>query len=120
MEDKTPMNEVTSQVDVDCVSTNSKSLVKESREVIREGPLTIDVKDVGAYTIMCTPSDLTALAVGFAFSEGIIERREDIHVLMQCPDDPNVIRMQVTQKNDKNKLQRHLLIVSSCGICGRR
>jgi FdhD protein len=118
MAEESQMNEVTSQVDVDCVSADSESLVKESREVIREGPLTIDVKDVGAYTIMCTPADLTALAVGFTFSEGIIERREDIHVLMQCPDDPNVIRMQVAKKEGANKLQRHLLIVSSCGICG--
>ena len=115
---KTEINKVIETVKVVCVSADGGRAVKEAREVIREGPLTIDVKDVGAYTIMCTPSDLTALAVGFAFSEGLIERREDIHVLMKCPKDPNVIRMQIAKKDGANKLQRHLLIVSSCGICG--
>jgi len=88
------------------------------REVAREGALTIEIKDVGVYTIMCTPCDTVALAVGFAFSEGLIERREDIHVLMKCPDDPNVIRMQLAQKKAAIGGERRLLIVSSCGMCG--
>lgn len=118
MTQESQTNEPILRMEVDCIAPDSESCSKESRDIIREHPLTIDIKDVGAYTIMCTPLDLTALAVGFAFSEGIIERREDIHVLMKCPEDPNVIRMQVAQKEGANKLQHHLLIVSSCGICG--
>ncbi len=118
MASESEIKEAVESVEVSCVSADGGRSTQETREVIREGPLTIDVKDVGTYTIMCTPADLTALAVGFAFSEGIIERREDIHVLMKCPDDPNVIRMQVAQKDGANKFQRHFLIVSSCGICG--
>jgi len=105
-------------VEVRAVSTERAGGVKQSREVAREVPLTIEIKDVGVFTIMCTPCDTPALAVGFAFSEGLLERREDILMLMKCPDDPNVIRMQLAQKKEAAGGERRLLIVSSCGMCG--
>ena len=61
-----------------------------------ESPLTIDVKDVGAYTVMASPGDSLALAVGFVFSEGLISSRDDIGFLQRCEDDPSVIRLQLT------------------------
>ncbi|MFC1782586.1 formate dehydrogenase accessory sulfurtransferase FdhD [Planctomycetota bacterium] len=118
MADKQDIKEAIDKVDVQAVSTDLPGPQGQTREVVRETPLTIEIKDVGVYTIMCTPCDAVALAVGFAFSEGLIERREDINVLMKCPDDPNVIRMQLAQKKKAAGGERHLLIVSSCGMCG--
>ena len=112
-----PLADVTSELETTEISKNSDHLVHRKRRIVRETPLTIEIKDVAAFTIMCTPCDTVALAVGFVFSEGLIERREDINVLARCPDNPHVIRMQLAQKKDRPP-GRHLLIVSSCGICG--
>ncbi len=118
MNNRQNFEDVIDKLEVQAVSTDLPGPQGQTREVVRETPLTIEIKDVGVYTIMCTPCDAVALAVGFAFSEGLIKRREDINVLMKCPDDPNVIRMQLAQKKKAAGGERHLLIVSSCGMCG--
>ncbi|MCP4709882.1 MAG: formate dehydrogenase accessory sulfurtransferase FdhD [Planctomycetes bacterium] len=118
MDQESEVKSAIREVEVLAVSTERARDAEQSREVAREGPLTIEVKDVGVFTIMCTPCDTIALAVGFAFSENLIERREDIHVLMKCPDDPNVIRMQLAKKKEAAGGERRLLIVTSCGMCG--
>ena len=86
--------------------------------VIGEAPLTIDIRDVGAYTIMCTPADTLALAVGFLFTESIIDGVADIDVLGHCEDDPGVVRVQLADPSRARKADRNLLVVSSCGLCG--
>jgi FdhD protein len=49
--------------------------------VIEERPVCIFVNGRELATLLCTPRDLEELAIGFAFSEGIIERFEDIEVM---------------------------------------
>ncbi|KPK77577.1 MAG: hypothetical protein AMJ79_02765 [Phycisphaerae bacterium SM23_30] len=112
------MNDVIDEVEVRTVSVDSSRLAAQERQVVREAPLTIEIKNVGTYTIMCTPCDTVALAVGFAFSEGLIESRDDINLLTKCPDDSNVIRMQLAPQKEAPGGERRLLIVSSCGMCG--
>lgn len=46
--------------------------------VAREFPLTIILDDVELVTLLCTPSRMQQLAIGFLASEGLIERRADI------------------------------------------
>jgi len=88
-------------------------------QLATECPVTIDIADAGTYTTMCTPTDLRALAVGLLFTEGIVENAADIGVLMECPDDPNVLRVILTQKPSASAAaQGHRLILSSCGLCG--
>jgi FdhD protein len=93
--------------------------VDETVGVVREAALTLDVKDVGSYTLLCTPGDERALAAGFLLSEGIIRDIQEIAVLKPCDDDEAVWRVKLTGKvpwvEDKD---RSLLIVSSCGACG--
>ncbi len=91
----------------------------ESICVIEEAPVTIDVEGIETYTLLCTPTDLQALAVGFLFTEGVIESTGDIRVLKECDDDPNTIRVRL--RGDVPHLDdagRNLMIVSSCGACG--
>ncbi len=93
--------------------------IEETCQVAIEGPITIDVQDVGAYTVLCTPEDKRAMAVGFMYSEGIISSLQDIGLLNECLDDPNVIRVRLSDSAAPGKAtERNLLIVSSCGICG--
>jgi len=111
-------DEFVNNIEVVALSPSESELTNQTRDVIIEAPLTIDIKDVGAYTIMCTPSDKLALAVGFAFSEGLIKSIDQINLLMLCPDDPGVIRMQIAPTHDQATSPRNLLITSSCGLCG--
>jgi FdhD protein len=94
----------------------------ESVDVIIEAPLLIDVEGIAQYTILCTPIDKRFMAVGFLFSEGLIDSLNDIALIRECEDDPGVVRVKLTDKGtDKNVYPasgRNLVIVSSCGACG--
>jgi len=87
--------------------------------VVEEVPLSIDLDGLETYVTLCTPMDRQALTLGFLFSEGIISSMADIRSLRVCQDDPDVIRVQLT---DEHSLRRTpgpgQLIVSSCGACG--
>jgi FdhD protein len=95
------------------------SPVEEEVCVVREAPVMIDVEGVETYTVLCTPADKQAMAVGFLFSEGVIDSMSQVAVFKQCDDDPNIIRVRLTGQvpriDDKG---RNLLIGSSCGACG--
>lgn len=60
------------------------------REVIVETPVSLTVNGQVWITLMCTPTDLEALAVGFLFNEGILKNKAEIEVLQVCPQDDNV------------------------------
>jgi len=98
---------------------DSAAPVKEDVCVVREAPVKIDVEGVETYTVLCTPTDKLAMAVGFLYSEGVIDGLEEVEVVKQCDDDPGVVRVRLTgdipRIDDKG---RNLLIVSSCGACG--
>jgi FdhD protein len=120
--DETEKNEnpVTS-VRADRISTSDagQSPIEEQVCVVREVPVRIDVEGVETYTILCTPADKLAMALGFLFSEGVVDTLDEVKVLKQCDDDPDTIRVRLTgdvpRIDDKG---RNLLIVSSCGACG--
>jgi FdhD protein len=93
--------------------------VDEDVCVVREVPVTIDVEGVETYTVLCTPADRQAMAVGFLFSEGVIDNTDQIAVLKPCDDDPDTIRVRLTGQGPRiDDSGRNLLIVSSCGACG--
>ncbi len=92
---------------------------QESVCVIKEAPVTIDVEGVETYTILCTPIDRLAMAVGFLYTEGVVKSMDDIKVLKECDDDLNTIRVRLTSDRPRiDDADRNLLIVSSCGLCG--
>ncbi|MCP4606986.1 MAG: formate dehydrogenase accessory sulfurtransferase FdhD [Proteobacteria bacterium] len=109
------------QVQARRISTDnaSKPPIDESCDIAVEGPVTIDIDGVGTYTVLCTPDDKRAMAVGFMFSEGIIDSVGDIAILNECLDAPEVMRVRLSEgAPDTDNVGRNLLIVSSCGICG--
>jgi len=99
--------------------TVASAAVREDCAVIAERPLVITVDDLGSYTIMCTPGEEKALAVGFAFSEGIISCIDDVRFLAHCEDMPGALRMQVADPAGAPG-ERNLIVSSSCGLCGSR
>jgi FdhD protein len=91
----------------------------ESVTVARESALTVDVERVESYTLLCTPTDLDALALGFLLSEGVVDGLDDVASLAPCADDPMTIRVRLKRGVPRiADPDRNLLIVSSCGLCG--
>jgi FdhD protein len=109
------------QVRANRISTGDKAKppIEEDVLVVKEAPLTVDVEGVETYTLLCTPSDREALAIGFLRSEGVIESMADIKTMKECEEDPETIRVRLTDKVPRiDDAGRNLLIVSSCGACG--
>ncbi|MBI2844746.1 MAG: formate dehydrogenase accessory sulfurtransferase FdhD [Armatimonadetes bacterium] len=104
-------------VDAVRVSKSADHPVQELCRLVLEQPVTIAIDGVGSYTIMCTPCDTMALAVGFAFTEGIISGTRDIDLLRRCEDDPSAVRMQL-RAVPESLPARNLIVASSCGMCG--
>lgn len=112
------MNDSIETREVNVISTDSAGLSADKREVVVEAAITIDIQNVGEYTIMATPRDELALALGFCLAEGIIDGADDVAMCVHCPDDPHIIRVQLVEGKQSEATQRHLVIVGSCGICG--
>jgi FdhD protein len=105
---------------VDVLRIHSTGAAEYTRDnVIVEQPLTIMIDRVGSFTVMCTPSDIEALAVGFTFSEGLINGIGEVTATYTKPELPNVIGVEV-QDPAKVAIGRNLIIASSCGMCGVR
>ena len=84
--------------------------------VILERPLSVEV-DGTTYTLLRTPGADRDLVVGFLFTEGLIGKPDDIVMLRECPDSPDVITVRTADAKDKPR--RALIVTSSCGLCGR-
>ena len=111
-------------------------------QVVEEDALTLDVEDVGYYTLMWTPTATAddahgytledgvlgdvdqpeglALAMGFALSEGLIQSLADIKSLSVCADNPKVVQVQLREPAQVQIARKDVVINSSCGICGPR
>ncbi|GMV02145.1 MAG: hypothetical protein AMXMBFR52_18010 [Burkholderiales bacterium] len=121
---------------------DGQALVEDACWVAQELPLTIDVEGVGAYTLMWTPTEAPpapcgftavdgvlaedgipealALAAGFAFTEGLFDRLDEVREISICPRDPGVVRLALADPCSAQARRRNVVIGSSCGICGDR
>ena len=75
---------------------------------------------------MRTPGHDFELAVGFLFTEGIIQTFSEIENIRYCEnlgkqEENNVVRVELnsTVTPDFHKLQRNFYTTSSCGVCGK-
>lgn len=98
-----------------------------------EEPLTIRLATLAGATIdvavtMRTPGHDDELAVGWLWGEGVIAARRDVVDVAPCaPEaDPeargNAIQVTLAADHlpDLSRLDRHGLVTSACGVCGRR
>ena len=87
--------------------------------VVIEAPVVIDLEGIETYTVMCTPTDRKALALGFLYTEGVVENVAEVTHLDACQDDENTVRVRLSGDIPRiGDSGRNLLIVSSCGACG--
>ncbi len=81
-----------------------------------------DRKQQSVSVTMRTPGKDFDLAIGFLFTEGIIQKWEDITSIKHCGGfDQNVVRVELKEDVSINisKLERNFYTTSSCGVCGK-
>lgn len=110
--------------------------------VVEEAMISIDVADVGWYTLMWTPTDssrevlgftadagmmaatedpeVLALAAGFMFTEGLIGGISEIAKMEICASDPSIVQVQLVDPGAVEVRRKDVVMGSSCGVCGER
>jgi FdhD protein len=113
-----------------------------STHVVEEAMISIDVADVGWYTLMWTPTDssrevlgftadagmlaatedpeVLALAAGFMFTEGLIAGIADIAKMEICATDPSIVQVQLADPGAVQVRRKDVVMGSACGVCGAR
>ncbi len=121
------------EIDIDKVAeghaeTRADEVAIEEPLEIRLGFSTPDGRATRSISItMRTPGHDRELAVGFLYTEGIVQSGADIASVETCgppaPDsgNHNVIRVDLAPgvEVDLTRLQRHFYTTSSCGVCGK-
>ena len=82
------MNRTIKPVNIIIVEPNH--IVEEEAQIIVETPVSLTVNGEVWLSFMCTPIDVTAMAVGFLFNEGLITRLDEIADVRLCPTGDNV------------------------------
>ena len=109
------------------VSVNE--LLDADDELVVEEPLEINVRydNIGIPVQKCisitmrTPGNDKELGVGFLFTEGIIQKREEVSEVSAIPFADNKVLI-ILSKNKQPLLQnaeRNFYTTSSCGVCGK-
>jgi len=83
--------------------------------VAREFPLTIILNNQELVTLLCSPTDLKYLAVGFLFSEGLLKSKGEIKKII-ADERRGVVRVETEESRelDRDVLFKRL-ITSGCG-----
>ncbi|MFA6517153.1 MAG: formate dehydrogenase accessory sulfurtransferase FdhD [Bacteroidia bacterium] len=76
---------------------------------------------------MRTPGNDFELALGFLFTEGIIQSGKQVHSIHYCTEvntlenKENIVRVELDSETelDFTRLQRNFYTTSSCGVCGK-
>ncbi len=95
-------------------------------DLATEEPLEIRIGDRPLTVTMRTPGHDFELAAGFLFTEGIVERPEQIVSIREAADAKftergNIVDVELAPdvQFDAERMQRNFFATSSCGICGR-
>ncbi|MBV8154996.1 MAG: formate dehydrogenase accessory sulfurtransferase FdhD [Candidatus Eremiobacteraeota bacterium] len=119
-------------VEVDAVALDGASAKSKHDAVVTEEPLEIRlVAGRSSRTLavtMRTPGNDFELAAGFAFGEGVVRERDDIAGITYCLDPEidaeqryNIVNLELAAGSlpDLERLERHFVTSSACGVCGR-
>jgi len=98
--------------DIVCDRFSDEGWVRTSVHVPSETELTIYVNHQELVTILCTPTKLNCLVLGFLYSEGIISGIGDVPIMRVCEDDSLA---DVRLSNPEYKLPTQRTLTSGCG-----
>lgn len=96
-------------------------VIKTTDRVVEEFPVALVFNGISHAVMMATPIDLEVFALGFALSEGIVERASDVFdIETLCSADGAEVQLTISQQafaTLKGK-RRTLAGRSGCGVCG--
>lgn len=96
------------------------ALVAEEPLEIRIGYGTgTDRKHLSIAVTMRTPGDDEDLATGFLFTEGLVQRADQITTMRWLAENTLLVEIRSDILVDVERLTRHLFTSSSCGVCGK-
>jgi FdhD protein len=121
-----PVRHVTSRR---IVAVRGESLEVRDDRVVGEAPLEIRAAGprqdpVAVAVTMRTPGNEAELAIGFLWTEGLLEHQEVLGTAggdpgsLSQPDDTIVVRLS-RPFDDSKVAERHFVATASCGICGK-
>ena len=81
----------------------------------REFPLTIMLNGEQLVTVLCSPTELEALSIGFLYSEGMIKDKDEVTGLL-LDSERGIVRIRTaTDKNADGKLFMKRVLTTGCG-----
>jgi FdhD protein len=110
------------------VTTCSGTTRERHRDLVAiEAPLEVRLDGERFVVMMRTPGADRLLALGFLFSEGVIDSRADVVAVDAWPGDPvlgnrvNVIVVERVSRMLRERVddRRRVAMTSACGLCGR-
>ncbi len=107
-------------MDSEIEKINVLRLTEDSREsiediVVREFPITIILNNEELVTMLCSPNNLDFLAIGFLFSEGLLESRDEIKNVL-VDENRGIVRVNTKEEKDfDNEFLFKRMITSGCG-----
>lgn len=121
------MSQNAHSIDLTQVSEWSDGQLSRKQDYLAaEEPLEIRVGDQPLSVTMRTPGNDLELAAGFLLTEGLLQNRDQILSLEMVRGDGAVgpgnvvqVRLEPEATFDTEKIRRHFIAASSCGICGK-
>jgi FdhD protein len=107
-------------MDSETEKINILRLTEDGREniediVVREFPITIILNNEELVTMLCSPTNLDYLAVGFLFSEGLLDSKDEIKNVL-VDEHRGIVRVNTKEeKNFDNEFLFKRMITSGCG-----
>ena len=84
-------------------------------EIAREFPLTILLNDEQLATLLCSPEDMQSLAVGFLYSEGLLQQKGEIREI-HLDEERGIVRIEIESGEALNRdLFMKRVITTGCG-----
>lgn len=108
------MGESTIQNDWKTVRFNGDDSALEGETIAIEYPLTITINGDEFATMVCTPTNMRELVIGFLASEGIIRFYDEIKTI-QIDDDRGFAHVQLYKELEKSQDHSKRFIGSCCG-----
>jgi len=103
------------QVGVEALHIDRDGSAIRTEWTAREFPLTIMLNGEQLVTVLCSPGELEALAVGFLFSEGFIRTRDEVTGLT-LDAERGIVRIRTaTAKTSDEKLFGKRVLTTGCG-----
>lgn len=100
------------RVTVSRITGDAHSVVEDV--VAREWPLTVILNNRELVTLLCTPSDVKYLAVGFLSSEGLLSGPADIKKVL-VDDARGIVRVETVEDRTETDEVFKRFITSGCG-----